>query len=119
MILSIYKIGSGNLFIEQYHVYLINLDPTIGHEIKKTRPCLVISPDEMNRNINTVIIAPMTTKSHNYPTRISLTFQNRKGWIVIDQIRTIDKKRILKRLGKVSEQSIIEIKKVLQEMLVD
>jgi mRNA interferase MazF len=107
------------LEIQQYHVYLINLDPTIGHEIKKTRPCLVISPNEMNRHISTIIIAPMTTKSHKYPTRVSLTFQTKKGWIVLDQIRTIDKKRILKRLGKVSEQSIVEIKNIIQEMLVD
>lgn len=105
--------------ILQYHVYLINLDPTTGHEIKKTRPCLVISPDEMNGNINTIIIAPMTTKSHKYPTRVSLMFQNKKGWIVLDQIRTINKKRVLKKLGKVSQKSVSEIKNVIQEMLVD
>ena len=103
----------------QYNIYLINLDPTIGHEIKKTRPCIVISPDEMNQNIKTVIIAPMTTISHTYPTRVSITFQNKRGWIVLDQIRTIDNKRILKRLGKINNKSITEIKKVIKEMLID
>jgi mRNA interferase MazF len=105
--------------ILQYFVYLINLDPTIGHAIKKTRPCLVISPDEMNENIKTVIIAPMTTKSHKYPTRIPVTFQTKKGWIVLDQIRTIDRKRIIKKLGKISGHSITELKKIIKEMLVD
>lgn len=103
----------------QYNVYLVNLDPTIGHEIRKTRPCLVISPDEMNRNIKTVIIAPMTTQSRNYPTRVSLTFQGKKGWVVLDQIRTIDQQRMIKRLGKISEKSIDDVKRVIQQMLVD
>ena len=105
--------------ILQYCVYLINLDPTIGHEIKKSRPCLIISPNEMNENIKTVIIAPMTTKSHKYPTRVPITFQTKKGWIVLDQIRTIDHKRIVKKLGKISDHSIIEVKKIIKEMLVD
>jgi mRNA interferase MazF len=93
--------------IHQYHVYLVNLDPTIGHEIKKTRPYLIISPDEMNCNIQTIIIAPMTTESHKYPTRVQLTFQNKKGWVVLDQIRTIDNKRIIKKIGKVNDKTII------------
>jgi mRNA interferase MazF len=105
--------------VEQYHVYLINLDPTIGYEIKKTRPCVVISPDEMNRNIGTVIIAPMTTKTHNFPTRVPLTFSGKKGWIVLDQLRTIDKNRIVKELGSIKESSVVSIKQVLREMLVD
>jgi len=105
--------------IKQYHVYLINLDPTIGHEIKKTRPCVIISPNEMNQNIGTIIIAPMTTKSHNYPTRISLTFLGKKGWVVLDQIRTIDKARIVKELGSINKNVISSIKKVLMEMLID
>ena len=105
--------------IKQYHVYLINLDPTVGHEIQKTRPCIVISPDEMNENIKTIIIAPMTTKSHKYPTRISLHFQKQKGFIVLDQIRTIDKKRIIKELGKINNKIVSEIKSVLQEMLIE
>ena len=104
---------------KQYQIYLINLDPTIGHEIKKTRPCVIISPNEMNSTIRTVIIAPMTTKSHNYPTRIPLTFQEKNGWIVLDQIRTIDKKRIIKKLGKLKPLEIESLKSVLKEMLVD
>lgn len=105
--------------IRQYEVYLIVLDPTIGHEMQKTRPCVVISPDEMNRNIQTVIIAPMTTKSHTYPTRIRLRFHNRTGWIVLDQLRTVDKKRLVKRLGKIRDDTIKKIKTVIKEMLVD
>jgi len=105
--------------ISQYHIYLVNLDPTVGHEIQKTRPCLVISPDEMNQNIQTVIIAPMTTKSHKYPTRIPVTIQNKRGWIVLDQIRTIDNKRIIKKIGKINTETIKEVKSVIKEMLVD
>ena len=103
----------------QYHVYLINLDPTIGHEIQKTRPCLIISPDEMNAHIQTVIIAPMTTKSRNYPTRVPVTFQGTKGWIILDQIRTIDRKRIIKELGAINKSTQTEIKNIIREMLVD
>ena len=103
----------------QYDVYLINLDPTIGHEIKKTRPCLVISPDEMNDNLQTVTIAPMTTKSHDCPTRVRVDFQNKTGWIVLDQIRTIDKKRLTKRLGAIDRKTVQRVKSVIKEMLVD
>jgi len=105
--------------ILQYSIYLVNLDPTIGHEIKKTRPCLVISPDEMNHNIKTVIIAPMTTRSHKYPTRVKVTVQNKKGWIVLDQIRTIDNQRLIKKIGKINSETIKEVKSVIKEMLVD
>ena len=105
--------------ISQYHIYLVNLDPTVGHEIQKTRPCLVISLDEMNQNIQTVIIAPMTTKSHKYPARIPVTIQNKRGWIVLDQIRTIDNKRIIKKIGKINTETIKEVKSVIKEMLVD
>ncbi|MDR4506781.1 MAG: type II toxin-antitoxin system PemK/MazF family toxin [Candidatus Brocadiaceae bacterium] len=105
--------------IGQYDIYLINLDPTIGSEIKKTRPCVVLSPDEMNRNIQTIIIAPMTTHMHSYPTRVPLTFQKKTGWIVLDQIRTIDRRRLIKKLGHVSENVITKIKTVIKEMLVD
>ncbi len=105
--------------INQYDVYLINLDPTIGSEIKKTRPCLVISPDEMNRNIQTIIIAPMTTKSHSYPTRVKIIFQKKTGWIVLDQIRTVDRRRLVKRLGRIPDDTITKIKSVVKEMLVD
>jgi mRNA interferase MazF len=107
------------LVMEQYSICLVNLEPTIGHEIKKTRPCVIISPDEMNQHISTIIIAPMTTKSHAYPTRIPLTFQGKKGWIVLDQIRTVDTRRIIKKLGKLSSHKIAEVKKIINEMLVE
>jgi mRNA interferase MazF len=107
------------LVIEQYAVCLVNLDPAVGHEINKTRPCVIISPDEMNQHIATVIIAPMTTKSHSYPTRVPLTFQGKSGWIVLDQIRTIDKLRIINKLGKLNSKKITEVKNVLNEMLVE
>jgi mRNA interferase MazF len=103
----------------QYDVYLINLDPTIGQEIKKTRPCLIISPDEMNDNLRTVTIAPMTTKTHDYPTRVSVDFQDKRGWIVLDQMRTVDKKRLTRRLGTIDKKTILKVKAVIKEMLVD
>ena len=89
--------------VERFDVYLITLDPTRGSEIKKTRPCVVISPDEMNRNIRTVIIAPMTTKGQAYPTRVPCTFEGIKGQIVLDQIRATDKSRLVKKLGRLPE----------------
>ena len=107
------------MVIKQYEVYLINLDPTIGHEIQKTRPCLVLSPDEMNDNIRTVIIAPMTTKSHVYPTRIPVRFDKKSGWIVLDQIRTVDKARLVKKLGRISSREIAAVKDIIKQMLVD
>ena len=105
--------------VQQYDIFLVALDPAVGHEIKKSRPCLVISPDEMNHNIATVIIAPMTTKSHAYPTRVSLTFKSKHGWIVLDQIRAVDKSRLIKKLGHLNTGSIEQVKAVLREMLVD
>jgi mRNA interferase MazF len=102
--------------INRFEVFLVNLDPTIGHEIKKTRPCLVISPDEMNHHIGTVIVAPMTTKGRKYPTRISCSFQGKNGQIVLDQIRTIDKKRLVKKLGVISKNAQTKTLNVLQEM---
>jgi mRNA interferase MazF len=107
------------MVISQYDVFLINLDPTIGHEIKKTRPCLIISPDEMNANISTVIIAPMTTKSRDYPTRVSVTFKRKPGWIVLDQIRTVDRKRLVRKLGSITGPTILAVKAVLSEMLIE
>ncbi len=100
-------------------MFLINLDPTIGHEIRKTRPCLVVSPNEMNRHIGTVIVAPMTTQSREYPTRVKLRFGRRQGWIVIDQIRTVDKRRLVKRLGHIGPTTIAAVKAALSEMLVE
>lgn len=105
--------------MKQYEVYLANLDPTIGHEIKKTRPCLIVSPDEMNDSIQTVIIAPMTTQSHPYPTRVPVLFKENDGWIVLDQLRTLDKLRLVKKLGSIDSATIHTVKKILKEMLVD
>ena len=102
--------------VKRFDVCLVILDPTIGHEIQKTRPCLVISPDEMNRHIGTVIIAPMTTKGRKYPTRISCAFQKKKGQIVLDQIRTVDKKRLVKNLGSISTKIQNQTLNILQEM---
>lgn len=105
--------------ISQYQIILVNLDPTLGSEIKKTRPCVVISPNEMNKFLNTVVIAPMTTSSKNYPTRIELRHDNKIGWIVLDQIRTIDKQRIIKDLGRLTKSEIKEVKSVLKETYID
>ena len=107
------------MVVGQYQVFLINLNPTIGHEIKKTRPCLVISPNEMNKYVATVIIAPMTTKSLDYPSRVPINFQDKQAWIVLDQIRTVDKRRLIKRLGKIDARTIAHVKTVLSEMLVE
>jgi mRNA interferase MazF len=104
------------MVVKRFDVYLINLDPTIGSEIQKTRPCLVISPDEMNRFIKTVIVAPMSTKGTAYPTRVPCKFQGRQGQVVLDQIRTIDKTRLVRRLGKVDKQTQAEVLSVLNEM---
>ncbi|HKM93471.1 MAG TPA: type II toxin-antitoxin system PemK/MazF family toxin [Prolixibacteraceae bacterium] len=105
--------------IDQYKIILVNLDPTLGSEIKKTRPCVVISPNEMNMYINTVVIAPMTTSSKKYPTRIKIKHDNKMGWIVLDQIRTIDKQRIIKDFGQLTKSEINELKSVLKETYVD
>lgn len=105
--------------ISQYEIVLVNLDPTVGSEIKKTRPCVVISPNEMNKFLNTIVIAPMTSSSRPYPTRVEVQTNNKKGWIVIDQIRTVDRKRITKIFGKLSVNEIVEVKNVLKETFVD
>ena len=104
------------MVVKRFEVYLVNLDPTIGHEIKKTRPCLIISPNEMNQHISTAIVAPMTTKGKKYPTRVACSFQGKKGQIVLDQIRTVDKKRLVKRLGSLSKNSQEKTIKILQEL---
>ena len=98
--------------VARFDVYLVNLDPTIGREIKKTRPCLIVSPDEMNRYLSTIIIAPMTTKGRPYPTRVNCKFQGKTGMIVLDQLRTVDKTRLVKRLGTVSpatQQAVLHV----------
>ena len=104
------------MVVHRFDVYLINLDPTVGSEIQKIRPCLIISPDEMNRHIRTVIVAPMTTAGKEYPTRISCTFKKKKGQIVLDQIRTIDKSRLIKRLGTIDPNAQLEVIAVLQRL---
>jgi mRNA interferase MazF len=104
------------MVINRFDVYLINLDPTEGSEIKKTRPCLIISPNEMNRHIRTVIVAPMTTAGKDYPTRVPCTFKKKMGQIVLDQIRTIDKKRLIKKLGMIDPGTQSEVISVLQRL---
>ncbi|MCH8981654.1 type II toxin-antitoxin system PemK/MazF family toxin [candidate division KSB1 bacterium] len=101
---------------ERFDVFLVNLDPTKGREIKKTRPCLIVSPDEMNRFISTVMIAPMTTKRHDFPTRVSCKFQGKDGYIVLDQLRTIDKVRLIEKLGKISNKAQSEVLAILNEI---
>lgn len=105
--------------IKQYQIILVNLDPTMGSEIKKTRPCVIISPNEMNKYLRTVVIAPMTTSSKKYPTRIKIKHDNKIGWIVLDQIRTIDRRRIIKIFGELHDSEIQELKSVLKETYVD
>ena len=105
--------------INQYEIVLVNLDPTIGSEIKKTRPCVIISPNEMNWYLNTGVIAPMTSTSKKYPTRVSVKHDHKKGWIVLDQIRTIDKQRIIKPLDTLNEKEIQSVKAILKEIFVD
>ncbi len=105
--------------IKQYQITLVNLDPTIGSEMKKTRPCVVISPDEMNKYLQTIVIAPVTSTSKPYPTRIEIKHSKAKGWIVLDQIRTIDRQRIIKITGLLTEKEIGKIKAVLKEIFVD
>jgi len=105
--------------LNQYQIVLVNLEPTIGSEIKKTRPCVIISPDEMNKYLRTIVLAPMTTKSRKYPTRIKVKHDRKTGWIVIDQIRTIDKQRIIKVLGRLSQVEIKEIKSIMKETFID
>jgi mRNA interferase MazF len=107
------------MVLEQYQIILVNLALTIGSEIKKTRPCVIVSPDEMNQFLRTVIIAPMTTRSRSYPTRVKVKHKNKTGWIVIDQLRTIDKQRVIKILGKLTPGEIEKTKSVIRKMLVD
>jgi len=101
--------------ISRFDIFLISLDPTKGSEIKKTRPCVVISPNEMNRNIRTVIVAPMTSSKRNYPTRVNLMFQNKSGQIVLDQIKTVDQQRLIKKLGSISSSTQTKVLQILKE----
>ena len=104
------------MVVNRFDVHLVILDPTVGSEIQKTRPCLIISPDEMNRHIGTVIVAPMTTKGRSYPTRVACTFQGREGQVVLDQIRTVDKSRLTRKIGQISDETQGEVLAVLNEM---
>ena len=103
----------------RFEVYLVNLDPTIGSEIKKTRPCVIISPNEMNYNISTVIVAPLTSRKRDYPTRVNCVVENKKGQIVLDQIRTVDKSRLVKKLDNLSKGEQRRVLKVLSEMFAE
>jgi mRNA interferase MazF len=104
------------MVVQRFDVWLVTLDPTVGSEIRKTRPALVVSPDEMNAHISTVIIAPMTTKGRNYPTRVPCTFQGKTGEVVLDQLRTVDKARLVKRLGRLDAAASDAVLTVLAEM---
>lgn len=107
------------MVVERFEVHLINLDPTIGREIQKTRPCLIVSPDEMNRHIATVIVAPMTTKGRPYPTRVECQFEGKTGQIVLDQLRTVDKRRLIKRLGRIDPKTEAAVLVKLAEMFAE
>ena len=105
--------------LTQYEIVLVNLDPTIGSEMQKTRPAVIISPNEMNKYLNTIVIAPMTSSSKSYPTRVEVKHNKTKGWIVLDQIRTIDRLRVIKKLGQLTGKEIERVKTVLKETFVD
>ena len=105
--------------LKQYQIVLVNLDPTVGSEMKKTRPCVVVSPNEMNKYLQTIVVAPMTSSSKTYPTRVEINLDKKKGWIVLDQIRTVDRQRIIKVLGSLTEKETAKVKDVIRETFVD
>ncbi len=105
--------------LAQYEIILVNLDPTIGSEMKKTRPAVIISPNEMNKYLNTIVIAPLTSNSKPYPTRVEVKHNKTKGWIVLDQIRTIDRRRIIKKLDHLTDKEIEKVKSIIKETFVD
>lgn len=105
--------------LKQYQIVLVNLDPTVGSEMKKTRPCVIISPNEMNKYLQTIVIAPITSSSKLYPTRVEINHEKSKGWVVLDQIRSIDRNRITKILDELNQIDIGKVKKVIQETYVD
>ena len=102
--------------LKRFEVHRVNLDPTVGSEIRKVRPCLVVSPDEMNHCVRTVIVALMTTKGQSYPTRVACRFQGKHGQVVLDQIRTVDRSRLTKKLGRLAPEAAAKVLEVLQEM---
>ena len=105
--------------LKQYQIVLINLDPTVGSEIKKTRPCVIISPDEMNKYLQTIVVAPMTSSDKSYPTRVEVFHNKTKGQIALDQIRTVDRQRIIKVLGNLNEKETVKVKEVIRETYVE
>ena len=105
--------------VNQYEIVLVNLDPTVGSEMKKTRPCVILSPNEMNKYLQTIVVAPMTSSSKAYPTRVEVNHKATKGWIAIDQIRTIDRIRIVKRIETLTDKEIDQVKSVIKETFVD
>jgi mRNA interferase MazF len=107
------------LVMQRGDVHLVRLDPTLGSEIKKTRPCVVVSPDELNQHLRTVVVAPMTTGGHAYPWRVRCRFQRRSGFIALDQIRTVDQERLVKRLGEIAPDSLATVLQGLQEMFAE
>lgn len=107
------------MIVQQYEVFIVILDPTVGSEIKKTRPCAIISPNEMNKYLDTVVVAPITSQSKNYPTRVIINLEGNENWVVLDQIRTIDKTRLTQKIGKLSQKEIASIKHVIKETFVD
>ncbi len=110
---------AGKAAVRRGDVFVVALDPTIGREIKKTRPCVVLSPDELNRHLNTVVVAPMTTGGHPYPFRIACRFQKRDGFVVLDQLRAVDTHRLERKLGRLSPQATASSLRVLQEMFTE
>ncbi|MBE9015713.1 type II toxin-antitoxin system PemK/MazF family toxin [Chroococcidiopsidales cyanobacterium LEGE 13417] len=107
------------MVVKRFDVFLINLDPTVGSEIQKIRPCVIVSPNEINQYIATVIVAPMTTKGQPYPTRIACQFQGKDGQIVLDQIRTVDKTRLVKKLGQINSNEQKAVLDILAEMFAE
>ena len=105
--------------MNRFDIYLVALDPTLGNEIKKTRPCLIVSPDEMNKHISTVIVAPMTSRGRDYPSRVACHFQRKQGQVVLDQLRTVDKVRLVKRLGRIGTAVQREVLAILAEMFAE
>ncbi len=103
----------------QYEIVVVNLDPTVGSEIKKKRPCLIVSPNEMNKHLATVVVCPITSQSKNYPTRVNFELEGHTNWIVIDQIRTIDRSRVTKTIGHLDDESIERVKAIIKETYVD
>ncbi len=106
-------------YYAQYEIVVVNLDPTVGSEIKKKRPCVIVSPNEMNKNVATIVVCPITSQSKNYPTRVSFDLEGQTNWIVIDQIRTIDKSRVTKSIGHLDGEAIGQVKSVIKETYVD